>query len=106
MEVLVDERGGESSRREIEGKCAAFSDAGQGFAAVLEEILGDALLVDLLDGGRGEINEMGEIEIANGDDEGEVARQEGGRGGEEVRGCELINNIGQEQDERPSWIDL
>lgn len=106
LEVLVDERGGESSGREIEGECATFGDAGQGFAAVLEEILGDTLLVDLLDGGRGEIDEMGEIEIANGDDKGEVARQKGGGGGEELRGCDLIDNVGQEQDERPSWIDL
>jgi hypothetical protein len=76
LEVLVDERRGESSGREIEGEGATFGDAGQGFAAVLEEVLGDALLVDLLDGRRGEIDEMGEIEIADGDDEGEVARKE------------------------------
>ena len=91
---------------EIEGEGAAFGDSGEGFAAMLEEVLSDALSIDLFDRGRGEIDEMGQIEIADGDDEWEVARKEGGRGGKELCGGDLIDDIGQEQRERSSWIDV
>lgn len=102
----MDQRGGESGGGEIEGEGAAFGDSGEGFSSVVEEVLGDALLVDLLNRGRGTIDEMGEIEITDGDDEREMAREEGGRGGEELCGGNLIDDIGQEQRERPSWIDV
>ncbi len=93
----MNQRGGEAGGREIEGEGATFSDPGEGFAAVVEEILGDALLVDLFDRCRGEIDQVGQIEIANGDNEGKMARKKGGRGGEELSGGDFIDNIGQEQ---------